>query len=58
VSKKALTAVLLAVMVPVICYLLVKKASDHAIDMPHRFFYDSVTVTMRDGKAISDTIWH
>ena len=57
-SKKALTAVLLAVMVPVICYLLVKKASDHAIGMPGRFFYDSVTTTMRDGKAINDTLWH
>lgn len=57
-SKKALTAVLLAVMVPLICYLLVKKASDHAIDMPRRFFYDSVVTTMRDGKAINDTLWH
>jgi protein SCO1 len=58
VSKKALTAVFLAVMVPVICYLLVKKASDHTIGMPRRFFYDSVTTTMRDGKAITDTLWH
>jgi protein SCO1/2 len=57
VSKKALTAVLLAVMVPVICYLLVKKASDNAIGMPRRFFYDSVITTMRDGKAITDTLW-
>jgi protein SCO1 len=58
VSRKALTAVLLAVMVPVICYLLVKKASDHAIGMPGRFFYDSVKTVMRDGKAIDDTLWH
>ena len=57
-SRKALTAVLLAVMVPVICYLLVKKASDHAIGMPGRFFYDSVKTVMRDGKAIDDTLWH
>jgi protein SCO1/2 len=58
VSRKALTAVLLAVMVPLICYLLVKKASDNAIGMPRRFFYDSVTTVMRDGKAITDTLWH
>jgi protein SCO1/2 len=45
-------------MVPVICYLLVKKASDHAIGMPGRFFYDSVKTVMRDGKAIDDTLWH
>jgi protein SCO1/2 len=58
VNKKALTAVLLAVMVPLICYLLVKKASDNAIGMPRRFFYDSVTTVIKDGKEISDTIWH
>ena len=57
-SKKALTAVLLAVMVPLICYLLVKKASDDAIGMPKRFFYDSVKTTLRDGKVINDTLWH
>ena len=57
-SKKALTAVLLAVMVPVIGYLLMKRASDQAIGMPGRFYYDSVTTVIRDGKAISDTNWH
>jgi len=58
VSRKALTAILLAVMVPLICYLLVKKASEHAIGMPGRYYYDSVKTTMRDGKAINDTLWH
>jgi protein SCO1/2 len=58
VSKKALTAVLLAVMVPVISYLLVKRASDHAIGMPGRFFYDTVTTVIRDGKTVDDTLWH
>ena len=57
-SKKALTAILLAVMVPVICYLLVKKATDHGIGMPGRFFYDSVKTIVRDGKTLDDTVWH
>jgi len=57
-SKKALTAVLLAVMVPVIGYLLMKRASDQAIGMPGRFYYDSVITVIRDGKAINDTNWH
>ena len=57
-SKKALTAILLAVMLPLISYLLVKKASEHAIGMPGRFYYDSVVSTIRDGKTIDDTIWH
>jgi protein SCO1/2 len=57
-SKKALTAVLLAVMVPTICYLLVKRASDHAIGMPGRYYYDSVVSVVRDGKTLTDTAWH
>jgi protein SCO1 len=58
VSKRALTAVLLALMVPLISYLLVKKASDHAIAMPGRYYYDSVKSEMRDGKVFTDTVWH
>jgi protein SCO1/2 len=57
-SKKALTAVILAVMLPVISYLLVKKASDHAIGMPGRYYYDSVVTVVKDGKTNTDTIWH
>jgi protein SCO1 len=58
VSKKALTAILLAVMVPIIGYLLMKRASDRSIGMPGRFYYDSVTSFIKDGKSISDTLWH
>ncbi len=57
-SRKALTAVLLAVMVPVISYLLVKHASDGAIAMPGRFYYDSVATILKDGKIKNDTSWH
>lgn len=38
--------------------MIVKEASDHAIGMPRRFYYDSVRTTMKDGKAITDTLWH
>jgi len=58
VSKKALTAILLAVMLPVFSYLLVKKASDRAMGMPGRYYYDSVVTVLRDGKTITDTVWH
>lgn len=57
-SRKALTAVLLAIMVPVISYLIVKRASDRSIGMPGRFYYDSVVSVIRDGKTIDDTLWH
>jgi protein SCO1 len=58
VSKKALTAVLLAIMLPLISYLIVKRASDHSIGMPGRYYYDSVVSVIKDGKKIDDTIWH
>ncbi len=58
VSRKALTAVLLAIMVPVICYLIVKRASDRTIGMPGRFYYDSVISVIKDGKTTYDTLWH
>ena len=57
-SKKALTAVILVVMLPVISYLLVKKASEHAMGMPGRFYYDSVVTVIKDGKTNTDTAWH
>ena len=57
-SKKALTAVILVVMLPVISYLLVKKASEHAMGMPGRYYYDSVVTVIRDGKTNTDTVWH
>jgi protein SCO1/2 len=58
VSKKALLAICVAVMVPLVSYLIVKYASEGAIAMPHRYFFDSVTVQLKDGKQIDDTIWH
>ena len=58
VTKKALTSILLAVMVPLIGYLLMKRASDQTIGMPGRYYYDSVKTVIRDGKSIDDTIWH
>src|SRR5664279_1899831 len=49
---------MLAVMIPVISYLLVKKASDYSMGMPGRFFYDSVASHVKDGKTFTDTAWH
>jgi len=58
VSKKAFSAVIFVVMLPVISYLLVKKASEHAMAMPGRYYYDSVVTVIKDGKTNTDTIWH
>ncbi len=57
-NRKALLALILAVLVPLISYLLVKYYSSQAVQMPHRFFYDSVAVIEKNGRMSSDTIWH
>lgn len=56
-NKKALYAVLLAVLIPLICYFIVKRKSEHAIKMPAHYFPDSVNTRIKDGKQISDTLW-
>jgi protein SCO1/2 len=58
VSQKALLGLIVAVFIPVISYFIVKNASENAIAMPGRFFYDTVTTKMKDGKQITDTLWH
>jgi protein SCO1/2 len=57
-NKRAFLAVLMGVFIPLFSYLIVKQASTGALAMPRRYFYDSVSVQMKDGKEISDTIWH
>lgn len=57
-NKKAILALLLAALVPAVSYILVKFYSERAVQMPPRYFYDSVAVTEKNGKTTSDTIWH
>jgi protein SCO1/2 len=57
-NKKALLALMLATLMPLTGYLLVKYYSEAAVQMPRRYFYDSVAVTEDNGKTTVDTIWH
>jgi protein SCO1 len=57
-SKKGILGLLLAVGIPVIAYLIVKYASEDAINMPRRYFYDSVSENTVKGKLVKDTAWH
>jgi protein SCO1/2 len=58
VSGKALIAICIAVFIPLISYFIVKDASENAIDMPRRYYSDSVITTIKDGKQFTDTLWH
>lgn len=57
-SKKSVLALVLIVLVPVLSYLLVRTVSADAIEMPRRFYPDSVVTKVVDGKEKTDTIWH
>lgn len=48
----------IAALLPVVSYLIVKKASDKAIVMPTRYYADSVINKVVNGKTVTDTIWH
>ena len=58
-SKKAILALLLAIVLPLTGYLLAKYYSKEAVQMPGRYFLpDSVIVKEENGKTTTDTIWH
>lgn len=57
-NKKALYAVMLAILLPLIAYFIVKRKSEHAVAMPRHYLPDSVVNVTRDGKRETDTVWH
>lgn len=58
-NKRAIGALMLAILLPLIGYITVKYMSRDAVIMPgHYFEPDSVVVNNAKGKATHDTIWH
>lgn len=58
-NKKAILALLLALLMPLAGYFIVKYYSKDAVHMPARYFTpDSVIVSEKNGKTVTDTIWH
>ncbi len=49
---------MLAILLPAVGYLLTNYYSKRDTPMPGRYFYDSVSVSQKDGKTIYDTAWH
>jgi len=50
-----LLALIVVVLIPLLFYAI---ASRYGVVMPRRFFYDSVTTRVQDGKELTDTVWH
>lgn len=57
-NKKALLALLLALVLPLTSYLLVKYYGERDVRMPPRYFYDDIAAIEKNGKTTYDTIWH
>lgn len=57
-GKKAILGLMLAIILPVTGYVLVKYYSEAAVHMPRRYFFDSVATTEKNGKLVTDTVWH
>ncbi len=57
-NKKALSSLAIALLLPVLCYLALRYASDNAVEMPRHYLVDTVVTRINKGKEITDTIWH
>ena len=57
-SQKALLALCIAILLPVLSYFIVKGVSKDAIHMPRHYYPDDIVDKVQNGKSVSDTIWH
>ncbi|MEO6638058.1 MAG: SCO family protein [Ginsengibacter sp.] len=57
-KKKVFLALSIAVFLPAISYVLVRYYSNRDVQMPPRYFYDSVVAVQKNGKTTFDTAWH
>lgn len=58
-SKKSAYGLIIALLIPVLCYLWLKSASETTVAMPgHPFEPDTVMQSVVKGKIQTDTVWH
>lgn len=57
-NKRAILGLLVAIILPFGGYFIVKYYGEAAVQMPRRYFFDSVVTTEKKGKLVTDTIWH
>lgn len=57
-NKKAAFGLLVMIVVPLLCYLVVKEVSKDAVVMPRHYIYDTVITKEEKGKLVADTVWH
>lgn len=57
-SKKSLLALVIAVLIPLSFYILLRYFGSEAIVLPKRYFFDTVQTITSYGKTNPDTVWH
>lgn len=57
-NKKALYAIIMALLLPLVAYFIVKEKSEEAVVMPRHYHEDTVLEVVRKGKKHYDTVWH
>jgi protein SCO1 len=54
-NKKALYGILIALLIPLVAYLIMRTVG--TVAPPHRVFVDSVSAKISKGKEVTDTVW-
>ncbi|HEY6502705.1 MAG TPA: SCO family protein [Chitinophagaceae bacterium] len=57
-TRTALYALILALLIPLVSYFIVKRTSESAVQMPRHYLLDSTTTTVKNGKQVVDSVWH
>ncbi len=57
-NKKGLYGVILAFLVPLTCYLVLRNYTNEALSMPRYYMPDSIGTKLENGKEVADTLWH
>jgi protein SCO1 len=57
-NKGAITGLMITLIIPVACYFIMNSMGSGAVNMPRRYFDDSVITVNKNGKTTTDTQWH
>ena len=57
-NTRTILALLMAILLPLTGYWMVKYYSKDAVHIPRKYFYDDVRQVEKKGKIVSDTLWH
>jgi protein SCO1 len=57
-NKKALFAIFIALLVPLAFFFFFQSKTKQAVKMPRHYLPDSVVMSTKKGKRVTDTAWH